>query len=143
MSFCVWRFRYNKDRKSEYKPENSKLEWALTIFTTLGVCALLAPGLIVWNKYVTVPEDAVDIEVMAQQWYWNFRLPGEDGKLGLTDIRNINDENPFGINLDDPNGVDDILIEGDDLHIPIHQAVKVNLRSIGVLLDFYIPQFRA
>ena len=72
---------------------------------------------------MTVPEDAVDIEVMAQQWYWNFRLPGEDGKLGLTDIRNINDENPFGINLDDPNGVDDILIEGDDLHILIGQAV--------------------
>jgi cytochrome c oxidase subunit 2 len=143
MSFCVWRFRYNKDRKAEYKPENSKLEWALTIFTTLGVCALLAPGLIVWNKYVTVPEDAVDIEVMGQQWYWNFRLPGEDGKLGLTDIRNINDDNPFGINLDDPNGVDDILIEGDDLHIPIGQSVKINLRSIDVLHDFYIPQFRA
>ena len=143
MSYCVWRFRYSEDRKSEYKPENSKLEWALTIFTTLGVCALLAPGLIVWNKYVTVPEDAVDVEVMAQQWYWNFRLPGEDGKLGLTDIRNINDDNPFGINLDDPNGVDDILIEGDDLHIPIGQSVKINLRSIDVLHDFYIPQFRA
>ena len=143
MSYCVWKFRYSEDRKSDYKPENSKLEWALTIITTLGVCALLAPGLIVWSKYVTVPEDAVDVEVMAQQWYWNFRLPGEDGKLGLTDIRNINDDNPFGINLDDPNGVDDILIEGDDLHIPIGQSVKINLRSIDVLHDFYIPQFRA
>ena len=34
-----------KDQKADYEPENSKLEWALTIFTTLGVCALLAPGL--------------------------------------------------------------------------------------------------
>ena len=64
MSYCVWRFRYDKDRKSDYKPENSKLEWTLTILTTLGVCALLAPGLIVWNKFVTVPEDAMNIEVM-------------------------------------------------------------------------------
>ena len=143
MSYCVWRFRYSKDRKSDYKPENSKLEWALTILTTLGVCALLAPGLIVWNKYVTVPDDAADIEVMAQQWYWNYRLPGEDGILGLTDLRNINDENPFGINLDDPNGLDDILIQADDLHIPIDQPTKMNLRSIDVLHDFYIPQFRA
>ena len=143
MSYCVWRFRYSEDRKSEYKPENSKLEWTLTILTTLGVCALLAPGLIVWNKYVTVPEGAADIEVMAQQWYWNYRLPGEDGILGLTDLRNINDENPFGINLDDPNGLDDILIEGDDLHILLDQSVKINLRSIDVLHDFYIPQFRA
>jgi len=143
MSYCVWKFRYSENRKSEYKPENSKLEWALTILTTLGVCALLAPGLIVWNKYVTVPDDAADIEVMAQQWYWNYRLPGEDGILGLTDLRNINDENPFGINLDDPNGVDDVLIQGDDLHILMDQPVKINLRSIDVLHDFYIPQFRA
>ena len=143
MSYCVWRFRYSEDRKSDYKPENSKLEWALTILTTLGVCALLAPGLIVWNKYVTVPDGASDIEVMAQQWYWNYRLPGEDGILGLTDLRNIDDENPFGMNFDDSNGLDDILIQGDDLHILLDQSVKMNLRSIDVLHDFYIPQFRA
>ena len=143
MSYCVWQFRYDKDRKSEYKPEDSKLEWALTILTTLGVIALLAPGLIVWNKFVTVPDGAADIEVMAQQWYWNYRLPGKDGILGLTDLRNINEDNPFGMNLDDPNGLDDVLIEGDDLHILMDQPVKMNLRSIDVLHDFYIPQFRA
>ena len=143
MAYCVWRFRYEENRKAEYKPENAKLEWALTIFTTLGVIALLAPGLIVWNKFVTVPDDAVDIEVMAQQWFWNYRLPGKDGILGTTDIRNITDENPFGINLDDINGYDDILIQADDLHILINQPVKINLRSIDVLHDFYVPQFRA
>jgi len=143
MAYCVWRFRYEENRKAEYKPENAKLEWALTIFTTLGVIALLAPGLIVWNKFVTVPDDAVDIEVMAQQWFWNYRLPGKDGILGTTDIRNITDENPFGINLDDINGYDDILIQADDLHILNNQPVKINLRSIDVLHDFYVPQFRA
>ena len=143
MSYCVWRFRYNEDRRADYEPESPRLEWFLTILTTIGVCALLAPGLIVWNKYVNVPEDAVDIEVMGQQWYWNYRLPGPDGKLGLTDLRNITEDNPFGMNLDDPNGLDDILIEADDLHILLDQSVKVNLRSIDVLHDFYVPQFRA
>ena len=143
MAYCVWRFEYKKNRKAEYKPENAKLEWALTILTTLGVIALLAPGLIVWNKYVTVPDEAVDIEVMAQQWFWNYRLPGKDGVLGTTDIRNITDENPFGINFDDQNGYDDVLIQADDLHILNNQPVKMNLRSIDVLHDFYVPQFRA
>ena len=143
MAYCVWRYGYQKNRKAEYKPENAKLEWALTIITTLGVIALLAPGLIVWNKFVTVPDDAVDIEVMAQQWFWNYRLPGKDGILGTTDIRNITDENPFGINFDDQNGYDDILIQADDLHILNNQPVKINLRSIDVLHDFYVPQFRA
>ena len=143
MSYCVWKFRYNKDRKAEYEPENSKLEWGLTVFTTIGVCALLAPGLIVWAKYVDPPEDAYRIEVMAQQWYWNFRLPGEDGILGLSDFDNIDEDNTFGINLDDPNGLDDILIEGDDLHILKDRSIKLNLRSIDVLHNFYVPQFRA
>ena len=143
MAYCIWRFRYREDRKAEYSPENPKLEWILTILTTIGVIALLAPGLIVWNKYVTVPDEAVNIEVMGQQWYWNYRLPGKDGILGLTDLRNITDENPFGINLDDPNGLDDILVQADDLHILINQPIKMNLRSIDVLHDFYIPQFRA
>ena len=143
MAYCVWKFRYREGQKADYAPESPKLEWGLTILTALGVCALLAPGLIVWNKYVTVPNEAVDIEVMGQQWYWNYRLPGEDGILGLTDLRNITDDNPFGINLDDPNGLDDILIQADDLHIPLDQPVKMNLRSIDVLHDFYIPQFRA
>ena len=143
MSYCVWKFRYNKDRKAEYEPENSKLEWGLTVFTTIGVCALLAPGLIVWDKYVDPPEDAFRIEVMAQQWYWNFRLPGEDGILGLSDFDNIDEDNTFGINLDDPNGLDDILIEGDDLHILKDRSIKLNLRSIDVLHNFYVPQFRA
>jgi len=143
MSYCVWKFRYNKDRKADYEPENSKLEWGLTIFTTIGVCALLAPGLIVWAKYVDPPEDAFRIEVMAQQWYWNFRLPGEDGILGLSDFDNIDEDNTFGINLDDPNGLDDILIEGDDLHILKDRSIKLDLRSIDVLHNFYVPQFRA
>ena len=143
MAYCVWRYGYQKNRKAEYKPENAKLEWALTIITTLGVIALLAPGLIVWNKFVTVPDDAVDIEVMAQQWFWNYRLPGKDKILGTTDIRNITDENPFGINFDDQNGYDDVLIQADDLHILNNQPVKINLRSIDVLHDFYVPQFRA
>ena len=143
MAYCVWRFRYREGEKAEYSPESPRLEWGLTILTTIGVCALLAPGLVVWNKYVTVPEEAVDIEVMGQQWYWNYRLPGEDGILGLTDLRNITDENPFGMNLDDENGFDDILIQADDLHLLKNTPVKMNLRSIDVLHDFYVPQFRA
>ena len=56
VSYCVWKFAYNKDKRAEYKPEDKKLESRLTWITTLGVAALLAPHLVVWNSYVTVPE---------------------------------------------------------------------------------------
>ena len=35
------------------------------------------------------------------------------------------------------------MIVGDDLHLPVGKPVKVLLRSIDVLHDFYVPEFRA
>ena len=103
----------------------------------------MTPGLCVWNQFVSVPEDAMEFEVLGQQWQWAFRFPGKDGKLGTSDSRNINDDNPFGVNPDDPNGRDDVLIEDSELHLPLDRSIKVLLRSIDVLHDFYVPEFRA
>jgi len=143
MIYCVFKFSYKEGRKVEYKPEDNKLEIILTVATTLGVAALLAPGLIVWNQYINTPPNAINIEVMARQWGWQYRLPGEDGKLGTSNMVNINDQNPFGINLDDQNGRDDILIQSDELHLKTNRPVKILLRSTDVLHNFYVPQFRA
>ena len=52
-------------------------------------------------------------------------------------------ENPLGINPEDPNGQDDVVVEAADLHLPMGKPVKVLLRSIDVLHDFYVPEFRA
>jgi len=142
-AYCVYRFHHIEGRKALYEPENTKLEWWLTGLTTVGIAALLAPGLFVWGQFISVPEDAAEFEVLASQWAFNYRYPGKDGKLGTTDIKNISDDNPFGINKDDPNGQDDVLIQGDDAHLPLDKPVKVLLRSIDVLHDFYTPQFRA
>jgi len=143
MAYCVWRYRYRPERKAEYKPEDKKLEWRLTLITALGVAALLAPGLVVWNKFISVPNDALKIEVVAYQWGWNYRLPGDDGVLGKTSIDLMSDENPYGLDSNDPNSKDDILVMDADLHLKINQPVKIELRSLDVLHNFYIPQFRA
>jgi len=143
MVYCVIKFSYKEGRKAEYKPEDKKLETILTIATTLGVAALLAPGLIVWNQFINVPKNAIHVDVMAWQWGWQYRLPGEDGKLGSTKVANINDNNPFGIILEDPNGKDDVLIQSDVLHIKNNRPVKILLRSVDVLHNWYVPQFRA
>ena len=143
MAYCVWRYRYRKDRRAEYEPENKKLEWRLTLLTSLGVAALLAPGLLVWKQFVTVPQNAFNVEVVAYQWGWNYRLPGEDGILGKTDAKLVNAENPYGLILNDSNGRDDIIVQDADLHLQIDQPVKINLRSLDVIHNFYVPQFRA
>ena len=143
MTYCIFKFSYKEGRRAEYKPEDKKLERILTWATTVGVVALLAPGLIIWNQYVTVPKNALEIDVMAWQWGWQYRLPGEDGKLGTTKVININDNNPFGINTDDPYGQDDVMIQSEVLNIENNRPVKILLRSVDVLHNWYVPQFRS
>jgi cytochrome c oxidase subunit 2 len=143
MVYCLFRYRRRDGQRADYEPENKKLEWWLTGLTTVGVAGMLTPGLFVWNQFVAVPDDATEVEVLGQQWQWTYRLPGADGVLGTTDSRLIDFDNPYGINPDDPNGQDDVLIESDELHLPIDRPVKMLLRSIDVLHDFYVPQFRA
>jgi len=104
---------------------------------------MLAPGLFVWNQFVTVPNEAHEVEVIAQQWQWNFRLPGEDGRLGTSDTRSVSSNNPLGLNPNDPDARDDVVIEASDLHLPLGKPVKVLLRSIDVVHSFYVPEFRA
>jgi cytochrome c oxidase subunit 2 len=143
MAYCVFRFHHKEGRRADYNPENKKLEWWLSVGTGVGVAAMLAPGLVVWHQFVTVPADATEVEVMGQQWQWSFRLPGKDGRLGTSDVRNIGSDNPMGLNRDDPHAQDDVVIENGDLHLQVGKPVKVLLRSVDVLHDFYVPEFRA
>jgi cytochrome c oxidase subunit II len=143
MAYCLIRYRQRKGSRAAYQPENKKLEWWLTGLTTVGVAAMLAPGLFVWAKFVNVPEEAAVVEAVGQQWHWRFRFPGADGKLGTVDARLISEKNPLGLNPDDPNGQDDVLVASPEVHLPIGRPVKLLLRSIDVLHNFAVPQFRA
>ena len=144
MAYTIVRYRHRKGReqRAEYEPEYKKLEWWLTGLTSVGVAALLAPGLVVWAKFVTVPDDAAVVEALGQQWSWSFRLPGQDGVLGSVDLGLIGPDNPFGMDASDPRGQDDVLIAGPELHLPLDKPVKLLLRSKDVLHNFTVPQFR-
>jgi len=142
LAYVIYRFRYQKNRRAAYEPENPKLETRLTVITAIGVAGMLVPGLFVWGQFVTVPEESDLIEVVGQQWHWSFRLPGKDGILGRTAIETLNEKNPFGVDINDKHSADDILIKSNTLHIPVNRPVKVLLRSKDVLHNFAVPQFR-
>ena len=143
MAYCVYRFRHREGSSAAYEPENKRLESWLAIGTAVGVAAMLAPGLFVWSRFVHVPSDAVEVEVVGQQWQWSYRLPGKDGRLGTTKAAYVTPENPLGLDPKDPRGQDDIIIQGDNLHLELGKPVKVLLRSLDVIHDFYVPEFRA
>ena len=142
MAWAIFRYRHNPSRRSHYEPENKKLEIWLTVITTVGVAAMLAPGLVVWADFVNVPENADEVEVVGEQWQWSYRLPGVDGVLGEVDSRYVKQDNPFGMSPNDPAGGDDVLVSSNELHLPIDRPVKLLLRSKDVLHNFAVPQFR-
>ena len=104
---------------------------------------MLAPGLVVWHQFITVPDAAAEIEVSASNG---------SGAIGCrartaSSARSIHSTSPprirSALNPGDPNGQDDVVVQAEDLHLPTGKPVKVLLRSIDVLHDFYVPEFRA
>ncbi len=143
MAIAVMRYRHKEGARAAYQPENKKLETWLIIVTSVGIAAMLAPGLVVYSDFIRVPKNAYELEVVAQQWQWAFRFPGQDGKLGKSDIKFVDSANPFGLDPKDPVGQDDVLIRSNEVHLPLDRPVKVLLRSKDVLHDFYVPQIRS
>ena len=142
MAWAIIKYRHREGARAHYEPENKKLEVWLTVLTAIGVAAMLAPGLITFAKFVNVPEDAMQVEAVGQQWHWTYRLPGKDGEFGTTDAKLIGVDNPLGINPEDPNGYDDVVVDNPILHIPVNEPVRFWLRSKDVLHNFTVAQFR-
>lgn len=144
MAYCVWKFKHTGDvnQRAEYEPENSKLEFWLTVVTAIGVAAMLAPGLYVWGEFVEPPEEAWELEAIGEQWRWTYRLPGKDGVLGTSDTSLVTLANPHGVNPEDPRGQDDVIVTSNHVAIPIDKPVKVLLRSKDVLHNFTVAEFR-
>ena len=142
IAYCLIKFRNKPDRRAEYEPESIKMESWLTILTTVGIAAMLAPGLLIWKDVVTPPSNSMEMEVLARQWNWSYRLPGEDGQLGAVAVSHTSEDNPLGIDPSDPFGQDDVIIYDPVLHLKVDQPVTFLLRSTDVLHNFTVPQFR-
>jgi len=142
LAYAVYKYRYDKNRRAKYEPENHKLEMWLTSLTALGVAAMLTPGLFVWANFVQVPENAHEVEVVGQQWQWSFRYPGADGIMGTAGTEHVTPNNPLGVNPEDPFGQDDIIVQTKEMHLPLGEPVHLLLRSKDVLHDYTVAQFR-
>ncbi|WGG48211.1 cytochrome c oxidase subunit II [Rugamonas sp. DEMB1] len=142
LAYAIWRFRHRDGVRASAEHGNARLEWWLLGLTSVGIAALLAPGLAVYAELIHPPADALLFEVVGQQWRWSYRFPGADGKLGRTDPRFVGADNLFGIDPADPNGSDDLLVAGGEVHLPAGRPVKFLLRAQDAVHDFFVPPFR-
>jgi cytochrome c oxidase subunit 2 len=126
-----------------------RFEWVLSAAFGLGVAAIgeggvLAIGMPVWAEYFDSrpPADAVTIDVTAQQFMWNVRYPGPDGRFGRSSPELMDDTtNPVGLVRDDPAGKDDI-VTLNEIAMPVNRPIHVVLHSKDVIHSFFLPNFR-
>ena len=105
LGYYVWRYRDGTSRRATYTHGNAKVEVVTTAVTAITFVTLAVLGQKVWAQLHLqgMPEDAVKVEVTAQQFAWNIRYPGPDGEFGRTVSRLINDQiNPVGLDSRGP-----------------------------------------
>jgi cytochrome c oxidase subunit 2 len=141
--FLVYLVKYRRrgGQPAHYTHGNNLLEVVWTSIPALIFLGLSIYSNRVWAELLSdPPKDALQVNVSAFQFGWDFRYPGADGKLGAVDIEKISNENKFGVEETDEAGKDDFT--STELVIPYGKPVHIVLNSRDVIHSFYVPWFR-
>ena len=145
LGYVVWKF---KDRgpgdRAVYTHGSNRLEVVWTVVTAVIFISLAVMGQSVWASlhFNSAPAGSFQVEVVAQQFQWNFHYSGKDGVFGRTDPNLIDDSslNFVGLDAADPNAKDDVVHSV--IAIPVNRPVELTLRSRDVIHNFWVPQLR-
>jgi cytochrome c oxidase subunit 2 len=113
--FAIVRFRHRpgKDRQIKQLHGNTRLEIAWTIAPALLLAFVAVPTLSTLFEVRADPDpadNALEIEVIGHQWWWEFRYPG----YGFT--------------------------TANEMHIPEDRVIHLNLTSADVIHSFWVPR---
>lgn len=119
--YFLWKYRHREGRQAHYTHGNNRLEVIWTIIPAL-ICVMLAlMSRRIWtNIKEKMPEGALQVQITGEQFAWNFKYAGADGKF------------------DTPDDV----ITLNQLHFPVGKPVVATLSSKDVIHSFYLPEFR-
>ena len=116
MAYILWRYRERPGHTAQQIHGNTTLEITWTVIPIFILIAIAIPT-IVWIAGTTADpdEDALHIEAVGHQWWFEFRYPG----LG-------------------PDGED--LVTANELRIPVGRQVAITLEAKDVIHSFWVPQ---
>ena len=144
LGWMVWKYRETGDgTRALYTEGSNKLEVLWTVVTAIIFIGLAVMGQSVWAslRLHDAPVGSYQVEVVAQQFSWNFHYPGKDKLFGRTDPTLIEEPRNFiGLDPDDPNSKDDSVVAA--LAIPVNRPVELTLRSKDVIHSFWVPPLR-
>ena len=112
LAYAIFKFR-DQGQKATYFEGNNTME---IIWTLATVVLFVGLGLYARNAWAEVhfmgaAPGALQVEVTGQQFVWNFRYAGPDGKFGRDkpELVSASTGNPVGLDPADPASKDDIV----------------------------------
>ena len=145
LGWVVWKSRDSSAAtRATYSHGNNRLEVVWTVVTAVVFISLAIMGQRVWASLHlhAAPAGSYTVEVVAQQFSWNFHYHGKDNVFGRTDPNLIDDSalNYVGLDDTDPNAKDDSVVS--TLVVPVNRPVELILKSKDVTHSFFVPQLR-
>ena len=131
--YALARFRRGRNPQADYHGARTRassyLEAAVAVVEGILLFGLSIP---LWAKAVDKfpPEsESTVVQIVAQQFAWNARYPGKDGRFGKQDMRWVTDQNVFGVDPTDPNGKDDVQTLN-EIHVPLVKNADGKFRPV-------------
>ena len=72
--FC-WRYRYKPGRVTPHQTHNTALEITWSVLPLFLCVGIFFWGLDGWMKYTIAPGEAMEVQVTAKKWLWQFEYP--------------------------------------------------------------------
>jgi cytochrome c oxidase subunit 2 len=113
--YAIFRFRGKpEDAEPHQIHGNTTVEIIWTVIPALILAAIAVPTVrAIFQTNATPKKDALTIEVIGHQWWWEFRYP----EYNIT--------------------------TANELHIPVGRTVSLRMGSADVVHSFWVPQFAA
>jgi cytochrome c oxidase subunit 2 len=145
LGYLVWRYRdTGQGERALYSHGSNRLEMTWTVITAVIFISLAVLGQRVWASlhFQSAPPGTAQIEVVAQQFQWNFHYPGADKQFGRTDPKLIKDAdlNFVGLDPNDSLSRDDAVVT--TLAVPLNRPIELTLRAKDVTHSFWVPPLR-
>jgi cytochrome c oxidase subunit 2 len=143
LAWAIFKFR-DRGQKAAFFEGNSTMEFVWTLATIVMFVGLGLYGEHAWAEahFQGAEPGALQVEVTGQQFVWNFRYSGPDGKFGMTkpELVSASTGNPVGVDPKDPDGKDDIV--SPVMYVPVGHEVEILIKTQDVTHSFYVRELR-
>ena len=139
--YFAYKYRGRKENKAYFFAHNNKLEIFWTVIPTIILTVLIVYGLRTWDRAMNPDiSKAKVIEVYSKQFDWTARYSGTDNVLGEASYKLVEGRNTLGVDINDKNAADDIVVR--EVHLPVNKPVLLKFRSQDVIHSAFLPHFR-